>query len=149
MLGPLQKRLAAQVMKCSPNRVVLNPTRLDDIKEAITKADIKSLIIDKAITEKPVAGTSRSKAKKILVQKRKNRQKGPGSRKGKRTARLSQKKAWTYKVRIQRKFLKELKLKKLITTSTYQTLYRKSKGGFFRSKRHIKLYMEEHTLFTK
>jgi len=42
----LQKRLAAQILKCSEKRIQLDTTRLSDIKEAITKADIKSLILN-------------------------------------------------------------------------------------------------------
>ena len=41
----LQKRLAANVIGCSEKRVVFDPSRLEDIKEAITKTDI---IINKA-----------------------------------------------------------------------------------------------------
>ena len=52
-------------------------------------------------------------------------------------------------MRTQRGFLKELKEKKIVTGLIYRQLYRKSKGGFFRSKRHIKLYVEEHDLTKK
>ena len=40
----VQKRLAAQILKCGRNRVRFDPDRLEDIKEAITKTDIRSLI---------------------------------------------------------------------------------------------------------
>jgi ribosomal protein L19E len=36
-----------------------------------------------------------------------------------------------------------LKEKKIIDDKLYRELYLKSKGGFFRSKRHIKIYLEE------
>ena len=144
-----QKRLAAQVLKCSKKRVCFDQDRLEDIKEAITKADIRSLINDKTIKAKPVKGVSRARARKIAVQKRKGRRKGLGSRKGKKTARLPKKVAWMNKIRIQRNFIKEIRSKKIIAKSNYQTLYLKAKGGFFRSKRHIKLYIEEHNLVQK
>ena len=38
-------------------------------------------------------------------------------------------------VRKQRKFIKELRDKKLITTVVYREMYNKVKGGFFRSKK--------------
>ena len=40
----------------------------------------------------------------------------------------------------------ELKTGSKISDEVYKDLYRKSKGGFFRSKRHIKLYLTEHKL---
>ncbi|MBU1245599.1 MAG: 50S ribosomal protein L19e [Nanoarchaeota archaeon] len=141
-----QKRIAADVLKCGVNRVWFDESRLDEIKEAITKADIRRLIGDKAIKAKPLQSTSRAHARKILEQKRKGRRKGSGKRKGKRTARLSDKVVWMIKVRLQRNFIKELRDKKLIAPGNYRILYRKVKGGFFRSKRHIKLYITENKL---
>jgi len=80
------------------------------------------------------------------VQKKKGRQKGEGSRKGKKKA---GKKEWMNTIRIQRAFLKELRAKKIIDKKIYRNLYLKSKGGFFRSKNHIKLYISEHKLGKK
>ena len=145
----LQKRLAADILKCSEKRVQFDTDRLEDIKEAITKLDIRSLISDNTIKKKPEKGISRVRARKTLVQKRKGKRKGYGSKKGRKTARLPKKTAWIKKIRIQRQFLKELRDKKLISNADYHSLYSKSKGGFFRSKRHIKLYIEEHGLIKK
>ena len=44
-----QKRLAAQILKCSKKRVKFDPDRSSDIKESITKADIRNLIKEEAI----------------------------------------------------------------------------------------------------
>lgn len=145
----LQKKLAAQVLKRSKKRISLDISRLDDIKEAITKADIRSLVSEGVIKKKPIKSTSRVRARKIAMQKRKGRRKGFGKRKGKKTARLPKKEAWINRIRTQRKFLKELRNKGIISSAVYQQLYMKSKGGFFRSKRHIKLYIEEHGLVSK
>ena len=145
----VQKRLASTIFKCSPSKVWVDPKNMADIKEAITKIDIKSLIKKGLIKKKPETGVSRFRARKIKTQKKKGKQKGAGSKRGKRTARLSQKKAWMGKIRIQRVFLKELRDKEIIDTKTYRNLYLKSKGGFFRSKRHIKLYLEEHKIVKK
>jgi len=145
----LQKRLAGQILKCSVKRVKLDEERKEEIKEAITKADIKILINDKAIQKKPVKGVSRVRARKIKKQKSKGRRRGPGSRKGSRTARLSRKSAWIIKIRALRKLLTELKTEKKITPNIYQQLYMKSKGGLFRSRRHILLYIKEHNLGKK
>lgn len=145
----LQKRLAAQILKCSTKRVWFDPNRLQDIKGAITKVDINSLIKDKAIKRKPVKGISRVRARKIKEQKRKGRQRGFGSRKGKKTATLSRKSSWIKRIRALRKLLIELKNKKEISRNVYQNLYLKAKGGFFRSRRHILLYIKEHNLGKK
>ena len=145
----LQKRLAASVLGCSPKRVVFNPEMLTEIKEGITKGDIRSLIKQGAISEMQVAGVSRGRAKEHQKQKMKGRQRGHGSRKGKKNARSSQKRQWINRVRIQRDFLKELRDKELVKIDTYHMLYLKTKGGFFRSLRHLKLYMTENKLFSQ
>ena len=145
----IQKRLAAEILKCSKKKVTFDKDRLSDIKEAITKADIKSLIGNKAISKKAGNYVSRARARVQLRQKRKGRRRGQGSRKGKRTSRLSKKEKWIKTVRAQRDLLKELRNKEIISKSDYQRLYRKSKGGFFRSRRHIKMYIEEHNLAKK
>lgn len=141
-----QHRIAANILKCSEKKIWLDPDRLSDIKEAITKVDIRSLIKEGVIRKKPAKGVSRVRARKILEQKRKGRQKGQGSKKGKRTARLSKKRGWINKIRAQRILLNDLRGKKKISKKEYRDLYIKAKGGFFRSKRHIMLYIEEHGL---
>ena len=144
-----QKQLAAKVLKTSSKHIRFDSTRLEDIKESITKIDIRSLIKDKAISAQPVKSASKYHTRKAKSQKRKGRQSGQGKRKGKSSARLPQKKFWMASIRLQRAFLKELKEKSLIDAKTYKSLYAKASGGFFRSKRHIKLYLEEHELVKK
>ncbi|MBI2110521.1 50S ribosomal protein L19e, partial [Candidatus Woesearchaeota archaeon] len=146
MILKSQRRIAAQLLKVGSNRIWFDSERLEEIKESITKADIRSLIQDGAIQKKPETGISRGRKRKRLLQKRKGRQQGSGSRKGKRTARLPRKRAWILKIRAQRKLLGRLRQKKVITPKTYSLLYRKAKGGFFRSTRHIHLYAQEHKL---
>lgn len=145
----LQKRIASEILKCSQKRVHFDPDKASDVKEAITKADIRGLIKQGIIKAKPVKGVSRVRSRKIKVQKRKGRQKGSGSRKGKFSARAKPKKVWMNTVRAQRKFLKDLKSKDLLVPGGFWDLYRKSKGGFFRSVRHIKIYMSEKGLVKK
>ncbi len=142
----IQKRLAAQLLKASENDIWLDPSRLDEIKDAITKVDIKSLIKDKAIKSKKIRGISKYRTRKNKQQKAKGRRRGFGSIKGGKHARLSKKKGWINRVRVQRRFLQNLRDKNIINKASYRSLYMKSKGGFFRSKRHIKIYMEEHSI---
>ena len=140
----VQKRLAAQVLNASENNIWLDPERIEEIKEAVTKGDIKSLIKDDAITSKKRRGISRFRTRKNKEQKRKGRQRGAGSIKGGEHARLSKKESWMGRIRAQRELLQTLRDKKVIAPLSYRELYLKSKGGFFRSRRHIKLYMQEH-----
>ncbi|MBI2101571.1 50S ribosomal protein L19e [Candidatus Woesearchaeota archaeon] len=145
----VQRRLAAQILKCGQNRVSFDAGRLDDIKEAITKKDVLTLINNGAITKKMVLNTSKFWARRRKMQKSKGRQKGHGSRKGKKTARLEPKRDWINRIRLQRVFIKSLRGKGAITTSVYHELYMKSKGGFFRNLRHLKLYVNEKGISKK
>ena len=62
---------------------------------------------------------------------------------------VKKKAVWMTKIRVQRAFIKELREKGLITAKDYRTLYRKSKGGYFRNKRHIKLFLTEQKMIQK
>lgn len=142
----LQRKLAAQVLKCAPEKVLFDKERLNDIKEAITKADIKSLVGTGALSIRHAPGSSRVRARKILKQKTKGLRKGHGSRKGRATARLDKKTTWINKIRKQRSLLKRLKDADKLEASVYRMLFLKAKGGYFRSERHLKIYIEEHSL---
>ncbi|MBN1502034.1 50S ribosomal protein L19e [Candidatus Woesearchaeota archaeon] len=140
----MQKRLASDVSNVSSKRVKFDPNRLEDIREAITKKDIRDLIEEGAIEILPKRGVSRVRARKRQVQKRSGRRRGHGTRKGSHNARLSSKRRWINSVRLQRSFIKELRDKKKISNEFFTELSLKIKGGFFRSKRHLKLYLTEH-----
>lgn len=142
----LQRRLAAGILKCGRNRIKFDPERLQDIKEAITKMDVRSLVNEGAISKKRLLNTSRFHAREMKRQKIKGRRKGSGSRKGKETARLNPKRSWINRIRLQRDFIKSLRDADMITSAAYHEMYMKSKGGFFRSLRHLKLYTKEKGL---
>ncbi len=144
-----QKRLSASILKAGVSRVRFNPDRLQDISEALTKADIRSLIKDSAIFAAPKSNISSGRARKIASQKRKGRRKGSGSRKGSSGTRLPRKRLWVGRIRVQRMFIKNLKVKKLLDNNSYRQLYNMSKSGLFRSKRHIKLYIDEQKMVRK
>ncbi|MBI2647687.1 50S ribosomal protein L19e [Candidatus Woesearchaeota archaeon] len=142
----VQRRLAAQILKCGKNRVRFDSNKLDDITRAITKNDVRSLINQGTIFKKRLVGKSMYRARRRKKQKSLGRQKGHGSRKGRKSARLNPKRNWINKIRLQRSYVKSLRDKNTITTSLYHELYLKSKGGFFRSLRHLKLYIKERSL---
>lgn len=142
----LQKRLAARTLECSPKRVSFDTTKLAEIKKAIRKVDIRNLIGQGAIKKNPIRGISRARAKFHAKQIVKGRRRGHGSRKGKKTARQPSKRAWINRIRALREILKNLRDKNLIPKAVYRELYMKAKGNFFRSRRHLRLYIKEHNL---
>ncbi|MFH1396517.1 MAG: 50S ribosomal protein L19e [archaeon] len=144
-----KKKLAARILKTSPKKVRFAADALEDIKKAITRSDLRGLIAIKKIIKIMPNEQSKVRARKIKVQKSKGRRKSRGSKKGSKTSMLSKKAAWMLKVRAQRKFLKELKGKELINSANYKLLYNKSKGGYFRNIRHIKLYLDEQNIIIK
>jgi len=144
-----QKRMAKSLFKVSLKRVKLNPDGLEEVKGALTKKDIKGLVKKKVIIIKQKKNSSKSRIRNNQAQKKKGRRKGIGSRKGKKTARTKPKREWMNAIRAQRTVIRELRNKTLITPQTYRKMYLKSKGGFFRSKRHILTYLTEHNLIQK
>ncbi|HLC66497.1 MAG TPA: 50S ribosomal protein L19e, partial [Candidatus Nanoarchaeia archaeon] len=129
-----QRRLAAAVLKCAPKRVWFDPNRLNEVKESITKADMRGMVIKGVVQVLPARSNSRGRMRQHLRQKRKGRRTGHGSRRGTANARADVKDAWINRVRKQRLFLHNLVEKKYIDSNTYRLLYRKSKGGYFRSE---------------
>lgn len=130
-------------MKCSKKRIVFDTEKLAEIKEAITKSDMRVLIEQGVISKIPERGISRSRARFGQQQKMKDKRKGHGSRKGAAGARTNRKTAWVNRVRLQRRYLQGLREGKTVTQPEFVELYKKIKGGFFRSKRHMELYLTE------
>lgn len=139
----LQRRLAAEVLKVGENRIWIDPTKVKEVKKAITKGDIKALINKGVIKAKPKRGVSRARARMLHEKRKKGRRRGHGSRKGAKKARTPKKEVWMAKVRLLRAFLKRLKEKGIIDTKQFRQLYLKVKGNFFRSKAHLKMYIEK------
>ncbi len=141
-----QKRLAARTIGVGIDKVRLAPSRYDDIKEAITKSDIRSLVKQGAIKILQQGTPSRLKAKLRQAQKKKGRQSGQGTRRGTKHARSPRKRHWIAKIRAIRILLQGLREKKQVDNKTYRDLYLKSKGGFFRDRGHILFYLESNKL---
>jgi len=144
-----QKNIAARVLKCGRTRVWFDPSRIADISEAITSADIRRLINDGVIKKMPKKGLSSFRRKKVAEQKKKGRRRNKGSIKGGARTRLNRKKVWIQKIRALRKMAKELKSNSRIDNRIYRDIYRKSKSGFFRSRSHLMTYLERNNLVKK
>lgn len=137
------------MLKCGVNRVWIDPSRINDVEDAITTADIRRLINDGLIRALPKQGISKSRKVKIMKQKKKGRRKGHGSRKGKIGARAPAKKQWTKRIRALRSLLKQLRNDGAIEKRTYRNLYSVSKSGYFRSKSHLMTHLERNNLLKK
>jgi large subunit ribosomal protein L19e len=141
-----QRRMASEIIGCGENRVWMDPSRMEDVAEAITRNDIRQLINSKAIKARQKVGISRGRARYIQEQKRKGKRRGHGSRKGAKKARTPKKKAWINTIRPIRAQLKEYRKQELITSSTYRKIYRRAKGGMFRSKARLDAHLKSEGL---
>lgn len=147
-----QKQLAARALKVSKQRVKFNPKTPEEVKslkEMISREDAKALLEEKIIVKNPKKGNSRTRANHTLAQKKKGRQQGHGSRKGTAKARFNTKDRWMIKIRALRKALYDLRESEKLDNKTFRDLYLKSKGNFFRNKRHLNLYIEQNKLLTE
>ncbi len=137
-----QRKIAAALLDCGENRVWMDPTALDDIAGAVTKEDVRELIEQGLIKRKPEKGVSRARINRRKAQRRKGRRRGHGRRKGRKGARMSKKELWMRRIRPIRRRLKYLRDSGVIDRRTYRVLYRKAKGGEFRSVAHLNSYLE-------
>ncbi len=132
-----QRRVASQMLKCGRERVWMDPNGLDEIKEAVTREDVRNLIKRGLIKKLPKGGTSRVRANYIKMQKKKGRRKGQGSRKGRKYARYPKKLRWIKTIRPIRKTLRELRNNNKIDRHTYRRFYMLAKGGTFKNRHHL------------
>ena len=95
------------------------------------------MISNGAIWTAKVKGTSRGRTRTKLATKKKHGT-GPGSKKGKKTARVGKKEVYVIKVRSMRRHLKILKERKDITNEQFWALYKKVNGAQVRSLSHLR-----------
>jgi len=141
-----QRRLAASVLNVGVNRVWIDPERTEDVETAITRQEIRKLIHEGAIKAAPEKGQSRARARALTAKKRAGRRRGPGTRKGSKHSVVSRKTRWMSRIRTLRRKLLDLRERRIITVSTYRSLYRKAKGGEFRSISELERHITEHEL---
>lgn len=132
-----KRELASRILGVGINRVRFEPDKLDDVADSITRENIKSLIRNGSIWTAKVQGTSRGRTRSKLEVKKKHGT-GPGSKKGKKTARVGKKEIYVIKVRSMRRHLKILKDRKDITNEQFWILYKKVNGAQVRSLAHLR-----------
>jgi large subunit ribosomal protein L19e len=137
-----KRELVARILNVGANRVRFEPDRLEDIADSITRENIRSLVKSGAIWTIQHKGSSRGRAiKKRSVWKVHG--KGPGSKKGKKTARVGKKEVYVVRTRSMRYHLKVIKERKDINNDRYWDLYRKINGGQVRSLAHLRELVKE------
>jgi large subunit ribosomal protein L19e len=137
-----KRELVARVLGVGINRVRFEPDRLEDIADSITRENIRSLVKAGAIWTTQPKGTSRGRA----AEKRavwKIHGKGPGSKKGKKTARVGKKEVYVTRIRSMRYHLRVIKERKAINNDVYWQLYKKVNGGQVRSLAHLRELTKE------
>ena len=137
-----KKQLVSRIVGVGVHRVRFDSEHLDDIADAITRDDIRSLITANTISIKSFKGTSRGRAKTKKIQKSK-RGATQGSKKGRKGARVGKKSVYVNKVRALRYILKIAKDRKEITNDVFKIVYKKIRGNTIRNKAHLRTVIEE------
>ena len=137
-----KKRLVSRIVGVGVHRVKFDSDHLDDIADAITRDNIRSLITANTIRIKKVVGTSRGRAQTKRVQKKK-RGTTQGSKKGRKGARTKRKDQHMIKVRALRYRLKIAKDRKEITNPEFWQLYKMIGGNTIRNSAHLRSLIEE------
>jgi len=125
-----KKMLAARTFNVGKNRIVFSNSRLNEIKGAITKQDMRDLKTDGAISINKVRG--RTKVKKT-------KKRGPGKIKKNVSKRKQEYVILTRKLR---KHLAELKKQNKISKEEFIDCRKKIRNRFFRSKLHLKEHIK-------
>lgn len=136
-----QRRMAASVLKCGQNRVWIDPNRIDEVADCITRADIRTAVDSGSIKALPKTGISQGRTRHAAAQKEKGRRKGPGTRKGTVNARFPKKRRWIQIIRPLRDELKTLRGEGKIPPSVYRRYYMRAKGGMYKSRRNMISHM--------
>lgn len=127
-----KKQLAAKVLKVGKGRIILDETRLNEIKEAITKQDMRDLYKSGAIKIKEKKGRRKGEKRKI--------RRGEGKVKKRVKGRKQDYVRMTRKLR---SYIKELKKQKRIDNKNYRELRGKIATRIFTSKAQLKEFLKE------
>lgn len=145
-----QKRMATEILGCGKNRVWIDPDpdNMKSVADCITRNDIRIAINWGLIRVKQKKGISSGRRKYQAAQKKKGRQRGPGSRKGAKYARTPRKREWIRRIRPIRYRLRQLREEGVLDTRTYRKYYRQAKGGMFKSRSHLDTQLKIHGYLT-
>ena len=122
-----KKYLAAKVLSVGKGRVIFNKERLEEIKEAITKQDIRDLVAAGAISIREITG------KRAVLKRKTRRRMGSIRKKVKQGKRI-----YIQRTRKLRSYIVELRKQGRITSDLYYTLRKQIKASMYRNKAHMK-----------
>ncbi len=137
-----KKRLVSRIVGVGLHRVKFDNDHLDDITDAITRVNIRSLLTANTIKIKRIVGTSHGRATLKKIQRRKRGTK-QGSKKGRKGARVGKKRVHITKVRALRHRLKVSKDRKEITNKEFWELYKMVGGDTIRNVAHLRSLIDE------
>ncbi len=120
-----KKNLAARTLGVGRERISFNPTRTQEIAEAITRQDFRDLVQSKAILVKELKG-------RRALEKRKKRGYGKIRKKVKH-----RKQEYMILTRKLRSYVKELLKQQKITREQYLALRKQIRAKIFKSKSHL------------
>ena len=121
-----KKAMASRMFGVSPERILFVEPRLDEIKEAITKEDIRSLVADGAIIIKPIKARKSSQKRKV--------KKSPGNIK---INVKNRKQRYMILTRKLRKKVLDLKSKNLLTKGQALDIRNKIRNRYFKNKTQL------------
>jgi|TARA_Y100000310_G_C20620894_1_gene783218 large subunit ribosomal protein L19e len=127
-----KKELASRTLLVGKERIVFLKSRLNEIKEAITKQDIKDLKSEGAIIVKEIKGRKKNQSS--------SKKRGPGKIK-KNVSRRKQ--DYVIMTRKLRACVSEMKKTGKISNEDFQDIRKKIRNKTFRSKAHLKEYVKE------
>jgi large subunit ribosomal protein L19e len=127
-----KKTLASNALKVGRERVVFLKSRINDIKEAITKQDIKDLKQEGAILVKDIGGRKKNV-------KRKNKR-GTGKIRKKVNVRKQEYVIMTRKLR---KIVAGMKVRGELDKTEVKDIRNKIRNRIFKSGAHLKKYVKE------
>ena len=125
-----KKILAANTMGVGKDRIVFNVERLDEIKEAITKQDIRDLVSAGAIYVKDIKG-------RTAVVKSKTRRRAGSIRKKVKNSKTT----YVIITRKLRGYISELRDQEKITEEQFWKLRKDIRARTFKSKSHLKEHL--------
>ena len=127
------RRLAASLCKVGTKKIWLDPAEEAKQTAATSRMDVKQLIEDGFIVQRPHKTKSRYHARKIASQKAKGRRMGPGKVRGSKNARMPEKERWMKKIREMREKLVELRDSGVITAAEKNLYGKQAKGNLFKN----------------
>ncbi len=126
-----RKTLACKVLGVGRQRVIFDTARLEEIKEAITKQDIRDLYEAGAIRIREIIG--------MRIKKKRTTRRGPGKIK---MIVYDRKREYVILTRKFRKYISELKKQGKIDQEKYMELRKMIKARAFKDKAHLKDHIE-------